>query len=222
MNSDRKVNTQHLTEKNRKILHINNINMILNEFGEYQVLTYLIKKLSQNKTKKIKKILIIGEDLLRVYPQLNKSSPDAQYYITSKSNDILKSFIQRYNKQQNYSTHTLNVFEGVSLLDFTYYNGKFDLVIVNKIYSQARKKKRYLSARFLYKHYLRQYGILCIINYTQNSKGNKSNLLRTIKPALEKKIPTKNKKGSIHFIFYVRRRKFENGKQITPSITLGS
>lgn len=208
MNSNRKVNIQHLTEKNRKILDLNNGKIILNEWEQYQVLTDLIKKLSLNKKRKRKKILIIGEDLLRIYPELHIIYPDAQFYITNKSKEILKSFIEHYNKQQNYSTHTLNVFKGVSLLDFTYYNGKFDLVIANKIYSQARKKKRYLSIRFLYIHYLRQYGILSIINYTQNSKGDKFSILETIKPALEKKIPIKNKKGSIHFIFYVRRKRF--------------
>ncbi len=210
MNSNGKVNIQHLTEKNGKILDLNNTKIILNEFEQYQVLRNLIKKLSQNKTKKIKKILIIGKDLLRIYPELHVIYPDAQYYITSKSKEILKSFIEHYNKQQNYSTYTLNVFKGVSLLDFTYYNGKFDLVIANKIYSQARKKKRYLSIRFLYIHYLRQYGILCIINYTQNSKGDKLSLIEPIKPALEIKIPIKNKKGSIRFIFYVRRKNLYN------------
>jgi len=208
LNSNRKVNIQHLTEKNGKLLDLNNNKIILNEFEQYQVLTNLIKKLSLNKKRKIKKILIIGEDLLRIYPELHIDYPDAQFYITNKSKEILKSFIEHYNKQQDYSTHTLNVFKGVSLLDFTYNNGKFDLVIANKIYSQARKKKRYLSIRFLYIHYLRQYGILCIIKYTQNSKGDKFSLLETIKPDLEKKIPIKNKKGSIHFIFYVRRKKF--------------
>ncbi len=208
MNSNGKVNIQHLTEKNGEILDLNNNKIIINEFEQYQVLTDLIKKLSLNKKRKRKKILIIGKDLLRIYPELHIIYPDAQFYITNKSKEILKSFIEHYNKQQNYSTHTLNVFKGVSLLDFTYYNGKFDLVIANKIYSQARKKKRYLSIRFLYIHYLRQYGILSIIIYTQNSKGDKFSLLETIKPDLEKKIPIKNKKGSIHFIFYVRRKKF--------------
>lgn len=208
MNSNGKVNIQHLTEKNGEILDLNNNKIIINEFEQYQVLTDLIKKLSLNKKRKIKKILIIGEDLLRIYPELHIIYPDAQFYITNKSKEILKSFIEHYNKQQNYSTHTLNVFKGVSLLDFTYYNGKFDLVIANKIYSRARKKKRYLSTRFLFIHYLRQYGILSIINYTQNSKGDKFSLLETIKPDLEKKIPIKNKKGSIHFIFYIRRKRF--------------
>jgi len=208
LNSNGKISIQHLTEKNRKILDLNNNKIILNEFEQYQVLTNLIKKLSLNKKRKIKKILIIGEDLLRIYPDLHLVYPDAQFYITNKSKEILKSFIDHYNKQQNYSTHTLYVFKGVSLLDFTYYNGKFDLVIANKIYSQARKKKRCLSIRFLFIHYLRQYGILCIINYRKNSKGDKLSLIEPIKPALEKKIPIKNKKGSISFIFYVRRKKF--------------
>ena len=59
----------------------------------------------------------------------------------------------------------------------------------------------------LNKHYLRQYGTLCIINYTQNSKRDKSSLLRTIKPVLEKEIPIKNKKSSIRLIFYARKKK---------------
>jgi len=151
LNSNGKVSIQHLTEKNGKILDLNNNKIIVNEFEQYQVLTNLIKKLSLNKKRKIKKILIIGEDLLRIYPELHIIYPDAQFYITNKSKEILKSFIEHYNKQQNYSTHTLNVFKGVSLLDFTYNNGKFDLVIVNKIYSQARKKKdTFLSGFYIY------------------------------------------------------------------------
>lgn len=208
MNLKEEGKNQHLIEENGKTLDLNNDEFILSEFEEYQVLIYLIKKLSQNKKRKIKKILIIGEDLLRIYPQLHKIYPDAQFYIVNESKDILKSFLEHYNKEIKYFTHTLNVFKGVSLHDFTYYHGKFDLVIANKIYSQERKKKGYLSIRFLYKHYLRQYGILCIIIYTQNSKGDKFYLLETIKPALEKKFQIKNKKGSIHFIFYVRRKKF--------------
>lgn len=210
MNSNGKVNIQHLTEKNGKILDLNNNKIILNEFEQYQVLTNLIKKLSQSKKRKIKKILIIGEDLLRIYPELHLIYPNAQFYLTNKSKEKLKSFIEHYNKQQNYSTHTLYVLKGVSLFDFIYSNGKFDLVIANKIYSQARKKKRYLSIRFLYVHYLRQDGILCIINSTQNSKGDKFNLIEPIKSALEKKILIKNKKNSIRFIFYVRRKNLYN------------
>jgi len=190
------------------MLDLNNTNLILSEFEEYQVLPDLIKKLFQNKKRKIKQILIIGEDLIRIYPELYRIYPEAQFYIANKSKHILKSFKEHYNKQQNYSTHTLNVFKGVSLHDFTYYNGKFDLVIANKIYAQQRKKKTYLSIKFLYKHYLRQYGILCIINFTQNSERDKFSLLENVQPVFEKKVPIKNKNGSIHFIFYVGRKKY--------------
>jgi hypothetical protein len=189
------------------MLDLNDIKLIISEIEGYQVLKDLIRKLSQNKKRKIKKILIIGEDLLHIYPQINEIYPNAQFYITNNSKGILNSFIEHYNKQQNYSTHTLDVFNGASLHDFTYYKGKFDLVIANKIYSQKIKKKGYLSIRFLFKHYLRQYGILCIIYYTQNSKGDKFSLLENIEPAQKKKIQIKNKKDSIHFIFYVRKKK---------------
>jgi hypothetical protein len=151
--------------------------------------------------------LIIGEDLSKIYPQINEIYPDAQFYITSKSKDILNSFMELYNEQQNYSTHILDVFEGVSLHDFTYYNGKFDLIIANKIYSQAKKKIGYYSINFLFKHYLRQYGILCLIFYIENTKGDKFSLLKNIKPIFRKKISIRNKKGSIFFIFYIRRKK---------------
>lgn len=208
MNSKKEGNIQHLTEKNRKMLDLNDTKFILSEFEEYQVLIDLIKKLSSSKKRKIQKILIIGEDLLHIYPQLHKIYPDAQFHIASKSKVILKNFIERYNKQKNYSTHILNVFKGVSLHDFTYYYGKFDLVIANKIYSQARKKKGHLSIRFLFKHYLRQYGILCIIIYTQDSKGDKFSLFENTKPVLEKKLSRRNKKSSVHLIFFVRRKKF--------------
>jgi len=207
LDSNGKVNIQHLTEKNRKILDLNNAKFILSEFEEYQVLADQIKKLSQDKKREIKKILIIGEDLIRIYSQLYRISPDAQFYITNRSKKILESFKEHFKNQKNYSTYILDVFKGVSLNDFTYYNDRFDLVIANKIISQVNKKKGNLSIKFLYKHYLRQYGILCIINYTQNLKVDKFRIIRTIKPALEKKIPIKNKKGSIHFIFYIRRKK---------------
>ncbi len=120
----------------------------------------------------------------------------------------MKTFIEHYSKQQNYSTHVLNVFKGVSLHDFTYYYGKFDLVIANKIYSKARKKKVYLSIRFLFKHFLHQYGILCIIIYTQHTRDNKFLLFENIKPVLEKKISLRNKNSPIHLIFYINRKKF--------------
>ena len=155
----------------------------------------------------MKKILIIGEDLIRIYPQIYRISPDAHFFITNKSKEILESFKGYYKNRKNSCTYVLDVSKGVSLADFIFYNGKVDLVIANNIYSQLSKKKRYLSIKFLYRHYLRQYGILCIINYTQNSKRDKSSLLRTIKPVLEKEIPLKNKKNSIRFIFYIRKKK---------------
>ncbi len=49
----------------------------LSEFEDYQVLNDLIKNVSQSKKRKIKKILIIGKDLLHIYPQLHKIYPNA-------------------------------------------------------------------------------------------------------------------------------------------------
>jgi len=191
-----------------EISNYNRNNLKSTESGEYQVLTNLIKGLTQEQNRKLNKILIIGESLIEIYPQIHKISPDSQFFIANKSEKILESFKNYFKKHKNYSTYLLDVSKGVSLHDFIFYNGKFDMVIANKIYSRLSKKKRYLSIKFLYKYYLHQYGILCIINYTQNYKRVKSSLLRNIKPLLEKEFSIKNINGSIQFSFYMSNKKY--------------
>lgn len=199
---------QCLVEENGKILDLNNIEFILSEYEEYEIVSYLIRKLTEGENKKIKRILIIGEDLIRIYPEINMIFPNSKFFITSKSRDIVNSFIKHYNKQKNYFAYTLDVLNGASLHDFIYNNSKFDLVIANKIFSKVKKKKRYFSVKFLYKYYLNQNGILCLINYIRNSKIDKFILLKTIKPALEKRIPLKNKNCLVQFISYIKKTKY--------------
>jgi hypothetical protein len=134
--------------------------------------------------------------------------PNTKFYITSNSKDTLKSFREHFKEQKSYFSHFLDVQKGVSLHDFTYYYGKFDLVIANKIYSKIKRRKRYLSIKFLYKHYLQQNGLLCLIDYVQDSKKEKYNLLKYIEPAKIKSIPIKKKDYSIQFIFYRNNKKF--------------
>jgi hypothetical protein len=205
MNSKRKVNSQQILEGKENIIDKNRLRS--SKSVEYQVLSDLLKKFNQSKIKSMEKILIIGEFLIEIFSQLYKISPDAQFYIANSSNEPLESFKRYFKRYKNYSTYILDVSKGVSLHDFVFYNGKFDLVIINKVYSQLSIKKRNLSMMFLYKHYLYQYGILCIITDTKNTTQLKSSFIRNIKPVLEKDIPVKNKKSADRFIFYMRKNR---------------
>jgi hypothetical protein len=196
----KEVKLQDLAEKNGKILDLNNIRYILSNYEEYQVLTKIIRNLSQNKD--LKRILIIGKDLISIYSQLRSNFPTAHFYIASKSKDILKSFEEHFENENKYSTYILDVLNGASLHDLIYTNSPFDLVIVNKIYNKVKKKKRYLSTRFLYKFYLQQYGALCLVNYLKDSKKEKFKLSESVKPTLEKKIPVKQENYLVQFIIY--------------------
>lgn len=206
MKLKKEVNTQRLVEKNEKILDLNNIKFILSEFEEYQVLVDLIRKI--NHKNGIKRILIIGDDLNPIYSQVSVIFPNARFFLANKSREILESFRTLNKDHKNYSTYILDVVKGVSLHDFIYNNIKFDLVIANKIYSRVKRKKRYHSIRFLFKFYLRQNGILCLINYVKNSRRDKFNLLKATKPVLKKEIPVKKEKYAIQFLIYTKKNKY--------------
>jgi hypothetical protein len=194
---------QDLVEKNSKILDLNNIKFVLTRFEEYQVLAEIIKNLSQNK--KLERILIIGDNLKLIFSQLVRIYPNAHFYIANISKNILDDFQDHFRNQNNYSTCILDVFKGRSLHDFIYNNSKFDLVITDKLFSKERKKKRNYSIRFLYKFYLHQNGILCIINYLQYSKKDIYKPLKAIKPVLEKKIPVKWENYAVQFVVYSKK-----------------
>lgn len=207
MNSKKEVESQKILEGEGKNIYKNHFSM--SESGEYHIFSNLLKRLNPSKIKDIEKILIIGDSLKEIYLQLCKISPDAQFFITNNSNKALISFKRNSKIYENYSTHILDVSKGVSLNDFVYYNGKFDLVIANKVYSQLNKKKRNLSLKFLYKHYLRENGILCIISDIRDTiQDGKFNFMRNIKPVLEKVFSIKNKKNSIQFSIYIKKKKF--------------
>jgi hypothetical protein len=196
---------QSLVEKNNKILDLKNIEFILTESEEYLILTNLIKNVLQGK--EVKRILIIGEDLIPIYSNLMVNFPNAKFCITSKSNNILKSFEVHFKDQIGYSTHLLDVQKGVSLHDFIYKRSKFDLVIANKIYSKLKRRKRYLSIKFLHKHFLHPNGLLCLINYIKDSKTDGFNLLKYVKPVRLETFPIKKSKYSVQFVFYRNNRK---------------
>lgn len=207
MNSNREVKSQQIFEKKGNNIDKNLLKPI--ESREYQVLSDLLKKLYHTNIESMEKILIIGDSLKEIYLQLHNISPKVQFYLANISNEPLESFKRIYKNYENYSTHILDVSKGVSLHDFVFYNDKFDLVIANKVYSNLSKKKRKLSLKFLYKHYLRQNGILCIISYIKDTNQDvKNNFMRNIKPVLEKESLTKNKKSSIQFSFYMRKKKY--------------
>jgi hypothetical protein len=184
----------------------NNYNLKSSESGEYRLLKEDINRLNQEKNKKLKKILIIGESLKRIFPQLYGISPGAQYFIGNKSKDVLESFKKYHKNHKNYSTYILDVSKGASLHDFIFYNGKVDLIIANKVYSQLSRKKRRLSIKFLYKHYLCQYGVLCIIEKAKSNTKCEYNFKRNIKPVLVKEIQIKNERSVIRLIFYMKKK----------------
>ncbi len=207
MNLKKNIKTQQLIEENGKILDLNNIEFILSKFEEYQVLINLIRNFSQNRD--IKRILIISDNLNIIYSQLIEFFPKAYFYIANKSGKILESFKDHYKNEDNYSTCILDVFKGVSIHDFIYDNSKLDLVIADRIYSNKKnRKKRYYSIKFLYKFYLKQNGILCLLSHIRDIEKDNYNLLGDIKPLLEKRIPVKNEKYFVQFILYSKRESY--------------
>ncbi|MFW9820785.1 MAG: hypothetical protein ACFFE5_14340 [Candidatus Thorarchaeota archaeon] len=207
MNLKKEIKNQQVVEENEKVLDLNNVKFILSEYEEDQVLMDLIRKVSQNT--EINRILIISNDLISLFSQLMTIFPKAQFYIANKSSKILESFKDRYKNQNNYKICILDVFKGVSIHDFIYNNSKFDLVIADKIYSHEKKrKKRYYSINFLYKFYLKQNGILCLLSHIRNRKKDNSNLLGSIKPILEKTIQVKNENYFVQFILYSKKENY--------------
>jgi hypothetical protein len=200
-----KKETQQLVEENGKILDLNKNKPILSEFEEYEVLMKIIRKISQNL--EISRILIISNNIISLYSKLLMVFPKAHYYVANKAKSILKSFKEHYKNRKNYNIYILDVLKGVSIHDFIYNNPKFDLVIAYKIYSKVKKKKRYYSINFLYKFYLNQDGILCLISNIQHSE-EKLDYLKPLKPIIEKIIPIKNEKTSVQFTFYKKKNKY--------------
>ena len=88
MNLNKKVKIQQLEEQNGKILDLNNIEFILSNYEEYQVLADLIRKSSQYR--EIKRILIISDNLIKLYSHLSIIFPKAQFFIANKSKEVLK------------------------------------------------------------------------------------------------------------------------------------
>ncbi len=205
MKLHKEVKLHNLEEKNGIILDVDNIGSILGENEEYRVLTEIIRTFSQNK--ELKRILLIGKDLIAIYSLFRWMFPSAHFYIANKSKHILKSFEEHFEKETNYSTYILDILNGASLHDLIYTNSPFDLVIANKIYNNVKKKKRYLSTRFLYKFYLWQYGTLCLVNYLKDSKKENFILSGLVDPSLEVKIPVKKENYVVQFIIYSKNQK---------------
>jgi hypothetical protein len=206
LNFKKEIKTQELVEENGKILDLKKIKYIIGEFEEYEVLMKIIRNISQNL--EISRILIIGDNIISLYSKLLMVFPKAHYYVANKTNSILKSFKEHYKNRKNYNMYILDVLKGVSIHDFIYNNPKLDLVIADKIYSKVKKKKRYYSINFLYKFYLNQDGILCLISNIQHSEEKKLDYLKPLKPIIEKIIPLKNEKTSVQFSFYLKKNKY--------------
>jgi hypothetical protein len=134
--------------------------------------------------------------------------PKARFYVANKSRKILESFKHRYKNQSNYKTCLIDVFKGVSIHDFIYDKSKFDLVIADKIYSNVKKKKERYSINFLYKFYIKQNGILCLVSYIHHIKKDTVNIKRLNNPILDIRIPVKNKNILVQYLLYTKNKNY--------------
>lgn len=165
-----------------------------------------LKKILPKINRKINRILIIGDRISLNYNQLSKFLPNSQFFIANKSKNILQSFKLDYKKQRNYTIQVIDIFDGLSLFNFTLKYGKFDIVIVSGLYTcNINKKKLRYSAKFLYKHLLQFHGIFCIENLTHDTKINQSPILENKHPIISQTIETQNSDRLIFFTVYLKK-----------------
>lgn len=171
----------------------------------HKILADLIFNAKANK--KFEKILILGAGLGGEYYHLRKKYPEATFSITDISKNALGCFKLKYKENNDFSTHILDAFSGRSLFEFILKHDKFDLVITSGVYRYAPSKPiRRKSAQFLFKHYLKTGGMLCIVEVRQDPKYDNPLLLKRTRPVVDKIIQTKTRINPTHFVFYLKNR----------------
>ncbi len=169
----------------------------------HRLLVSFINTMNNNKKSPFNKILILGAGTGGEYEQLNKFYPKAIFIITDISEKALTSFHLKYNEKCNYTTHILDIFSNKSLSNFIKLYDKFDLIIASGVYRYAPTKQiKYNSAKFIYKNILKEQGLFCIVEVSQEPKYDDPFILRRIIPIFKRKVQTKMRINPAQFVFY--------------------
>ncbi|MFX1256789.1 MAG: class I SAM-dependent methyltransferase [Promethearchaeota archaeon] len=155
--------------------------------------------------KKINKILLIGDNSNYIYDQLNQIFPDARYYITNASENILHFMKNEHSSREKDLVRKLDIFNGRSLFNFTLKFNKFDLVIISNLYNHIENKEKVRnSARFIYKHLVKKKGLLCIIPSIRDLESNRISFLKNLKVPLVNNLEIKKFKNPLNLTLYIK------------------
>ncbi|MBN1800036.1 MAG: hypothetical protein JW891_00930 [Candidatus Lokiarchaeota archaeon] len=180
------------------------------DFRKQDILIKLLNSTYGKKIKNITKILVLGTDLNCEFIRLRKTYPKANFIVVDFKEDLVKKFSEKYAKSFDFSVDKLDLFNGRNLNDFALKHGKFDLIIVSKMYRFAPNNKlRYASVKFVYKHLLAYNGLFCVLESKSYSEYYNPVLLKKPKPMLNKTIKTSTKDHPIQFVIYTKELPFE-------------
>ncbi|MFX1239122.1 MAG: hypothetical protein ACFFAS_12350 [Promethearchaeota archaeon] len=201
-------------EELRDLFFIIDIRRDTTYFKQQDIMIKLLKSIKGRNPRKIKKILLLGVDLNCEFIRLTKIYTKARFCIIDFEEKLLNSFNKKYSKDYDFTIEILDLFSGRSLNDFTLKHGKFDLIIVSRLYSLSPSDKlRYASVKFVYKHLLAENGLLCILELKNTSEFYNPVILKKTKPMLNKIIKTKTTNNPIQFVIYGKNYPIETISQ---------
>ncbi len=177
----------------------------------YETLALTIKSVSLQSKTKIKRIFIIGKNLKQIYSCINKAFPNAQYVFSDSSEIFLKEFIKEIDPNPSVRIKALDIFNGSLLTDFFLEFGKFDLIILSRIFTEyeIHNTKIRNSIRFLYKNFLNLNGMFSILENEKDGSIDLVNLLKRVK-SFKKIIKSYQKKGiSLQFVIYKKKNRMK-------------
>jgi len=165
----------------------------------------LIKVHQKKRKLKIKRILIIGIEPYWDFNDILKEYSKAKIIITDISKEKLKKVKNISLLNKNVEIEPLNIYNGRVLFNFVMEFGKFNLIIVSNTLNFApNKKKRELSAHFIYQHILKKRGIFSIIELDQFNRFKNKFLLEGVIPLSDSVIRLKSSKTKISIINYYK------------------
>ena len=175
----------------------------------YEDLALTIKSVSLQSKRNIGKILIMGEDLQSICNAIIQVFPNAYYVVSNESENILNHFTHKLSLSTSIKTRVLDIFDGSSLTDFYLEFGKFDLILLSRIfddYELSNRKKR-SSIVFLHKNFLNINGLFTILNGEEELTEDLISLLKKIK-AFKKVIKSYQKQDKMlkYLIFTKKSR----------------
>jgi hypothetical protein len=177
----------------------------------YEKFALSTKSVSLQLSKNLKRILIIGKNLIATYNSIQKAFPNAQYIVANESKEFLSRFIENIDSNINTKIKILNLFDGSSLTDFYLEFGKFDLIILSGIFNDydLSKKRKNNSILFLYKHFLNFDGIFSILD---NKKELSDDFIKKLKRLrfFKKSIKSHQQKdSSLQYLIFTKKHRLK-------------